>query len=190
MRKPIEDLPGEEWRDAPGYEGIYHISNKGRIKSFVRGGGPALMKPAIVGPRRGYWAVRLTKDGKAKGQYIHRLVLMAFDPRENCAELEVNHKNFDTHDASLENLEWCTPKENTHHFNSSGRPRAKNTCMGVSHHFSKLTDADVLQIRELYAANKHHRHIQRDIAKQYGLNKGTVRSILIGQTWKHLLPAR
>lgn len=130
MRKPIEDLPGEEWRDAPGTGGLYQVSNMGRVKSFKRRE-PALLKPTTNGAN--YWQVGFIVDGKRKSYLVHRLVMLTFSPIDNPEEWEVNHLDFDTANCARSNLEWATPKHNTYHFNSSGRPRDGSKTLGVNH---------------------------------------------------------
>ena len=111
----------EEWKDIEGYEGIYQVSNKGRVKSLERivqsesHGKPCLrhLQESILQPcmNKGYGYVRLWNDGKRKQQQIHRLVYEAFVGRIPNNK-EIDHINTIRNDNSLENLRCVTHKEN------------------------------------------------------------------------------
>ena len=91
--------------------GLYEVSNKeGRIRSLnYRGlGRTEVLKPRKV---RGYYMVTLTKDGKTQCFYVHRLVATMFIPNPENKPF-VNHKDENKLNNSVENLEWCTNKEN------------------------------------------------------------------------------
>lgn len=184
MTKPIEDLPGEEWLEVADSEGKYFISNMGRIKSFKRRA-PAIIKPMPNGFN--YWQVGLRIGGKRRNFLVHRLVMLTFSPIENPDEWEVNHRDFDTANCAQSNLEWATPLHNTQHFHRSGRPRDLSKTTGARSHKAKLTDADVLKIREM--CTQPRRGLMRFIAKQFGVSSGAIEAINHGRTWKHLLPS-
>lgn len=95
----------EIWKDIPGYEGLYQVSNLGSVYSARR------KKRLSASTKNTYIIVCLSKDGKQKPFYIHRLVAEAFIPNpEN--KPQVNHISCDTHDNRAENLEWVTRDEN------------------------------------------------------------------------------
>lgn len=113
----------EEWRDIKGYEGIYQVSNEGRIKSlerYVNGNGrnqcQKLIKEKILNGTvcpYGYLAVTLHDENGQKQYKIHRLVAETFIPNpEN--KPQIDHINTITNDNRVSNLRWCTPTENTH----------------------------------------------------------------------------
>lgn len=110
----------EIWKDIPGYEGLYQISNKQMVKSLSRkefGGRNRIRGERILKPRTdrgGYLHVALSKNGETKNLSIHRLVAIAFIPNPD-NKLCVNHIDGVKKNNSIDNLEWCTHSENTKH---------------------------------------------------------------------------
>ena len=98
----------EVWCDIEGYEGMYQVSNKGRIKSIVYGK-EKIRK--LVRDKKGYLTVCLFKNGENKGYKVHRLVCQTFLPNPNNLP-EVNHRDEDKTNNSVQNLEWCNRKYN------------------------------------------------------------------------------
>lgn len=101
----------EKWRDIKGYEGIYQISNKGRVKRLERIAkttGNHIIKEHIIKPQTitgGHLGFTACKDGAQKLMQIHRAVAMAFIPNPNGYAL-VHHKDHDPKNNRAENLEW------------------------------------------------------------------------------------
>ena len=110
-----DELTTEEWRDIPGFEGIYQASNLGRIRSVDRidSGGRSLKGKVrkLKTDRRGYQQVHLSKDGEGKRFLVHRLVYTAFNG-EIPEGMEVNHINEVKSDNQIENLNLMTHVEN------------------------------------------------------------------------------
>lgn len=107
------DIICEIWRDVPGWEGVYQISNMGRMKSFkVDPSGKVMSLRNKTGD---YIRVVLQKHGrKPKTVLVHRLVAKVFIP--NPLNLPVvNHKDCDKQNNSVSNLEWCTNSYNVRH---------------------------------------------------------------------------
>ena len=116
----------EIWKDIKGYEGLYQVSNLGKVKALARERNNQYSNKEIILKQsedgKGYLQVILNKNGKRKGFKVHKLVTNAFLDKkcfkcmsnENILEidfnkLEVNHKNeFEKNNNSVYNLEWCT----------------------------------------------------------------------------------
>ena len=98
----------EEWRPIVGFEGLYEVSNTGQVRN-CRG---KLLRPGLN--HNGYLKCVLCKKGKTKTIYIHRLVAQAFllNP-DNLPQ--VNHKDEDKTNNSVDNLEWCGAKYNVNY---------------------------------------------------------------------------
>lgn len=102
----------ELWRDIKGFEGLYEVSNLGRVRSLKDNNGQARILVLKVQKHRcGYQLVFLRKDGKLKGFVVHRLVAEAFIPNPDGLP-EVNHIDEDKTNNRVDNLEWCTRKYN------------------------------------------------------------------------------
>lgn len=104
-------MTDEIWKSVKGYEGIYEVSNMGRIMSLNWRGSkyPKLMTPII--DRKGYYNIVLSKNGKTQRCLFHRIVAEAFiEDIEGC--YEINHKDEDKGNNKVSNLEWCTRKYN------------------------------------------------------------------------------
>ena len=129
----------EIWKDILGYEGLYQVSNFGRVKSLDRwikdkNGMYKLLKGKflkVIKPQ-GYIVVRLFKDGKSKNYQIHRLVAQAFleIPKElrhleGTRYLQVNHKDEDKNNNNVDNLEWCDGKYNCNYGNRNKKVAEK-----------------------------------------------------------------
>lgn len=98
----------EKWKDIEGYEGLYQISNLGRVKSLGNGKSNNSKEKILKcgKSKQGYIFVSLSKKGKKKNYLIHRLVAQAFiDNPDNLPE--VNHINEDKTNNCVDNLEYC-----------------------------------------------------------------------------------
>ena len=98
----------ETWKAIADYEGIYEVSDLGRVKSLCYGRERILK---LADDRRGYFSVQLCKDGKRKTMLVHRLVAEAFIQNPNNLET-VNHKDEDKTNNVASNLEWMTRADN------------------------------------------------------------------------------
>lgn len=111
----------EIWEDIKGYEGYYQVSNLGNVKSLSRitkgkKYGVHKLKDKILKPIKcgNYYFITLWKSRKYKQIYIHRLVATTFIPNPDSLP-EVNHKDGNTENNNINNLEWCTRAYNIKH---------------------------------------------------------------------------
>lgn len=95
----------EKWKDVKNYEGIYQVSNLGNIKTIRKN---KIMK---LNKRNGYYQICLRKNENRESKQVHRLVAEAFIDNPLNKKV-VNHKDFNPLNNNVNNLEWCTQKEN------------------------------------------------------------------------------
>ena len=102
----------EYWKPVVGYEGLYEVSNFGRVRSLnYRNKG--VRKVLSCHARLGYYIkVSLVKGGVSKYYRVHRLVAQAFLPEPLEGQRQVEHINTNKRDNRVENLPWCSPKGN------------------------------------------------------------------------------
>ena len=104
----------EIWRDIKDYEGLYKVSNQGRVKSLKKKFGKqeteTIMKPVMQWT--GYMRIGLIKDKKLKTHMVHRLVAQAFIPNPENKPI-INHIDGNKANNDVDNLEWATFKENS-----------------------------------------------------------------------------
>ena len=110
----------EIWKDIKGYEGLYQVSNEGRIFSVINS---IFLKPI---ENNGYYTVSLYKNKKPSINNIHRLVAEAFIPNPNNLPC-VNHKNEIKTDNKVNNLEWCTYQYNNTYNNKAKKIAIKES---------------------------------------------------------------
>jgi len=106
----------ENWKDIEGYDGVYQVSNLGKVRS-VRGDKVRMIRGTL--DRGGYRFVFIKHKGLSKNHKVHRLVASAFIPN-NLNKPQVNHIDSDRSNNDINNLEWCTAKENMRHASRKG----------------------------------------------------------------------
>ncbi len=121
------------WKDVKNYEGLYQVSDDGRVKSLareVKGAYNSIhklkekeLKPWVAS---GYLRATLRKDGIETFASVHRLVAQAFIPNSNSYDV-VNHKDGNKMNNNVSNLEWCTASDNMYHAFKTGlnQPHSK-----------------------------------------------------------------
>jgi hypothetical protein len=179
---PHEVIKMETWKDVPGYEGFYQVSDEGRVRSMVRMTPEAIARGvrkekqilAFGHNKQGRRQVVLSKLGMLKRVQVHTLVLLAFvGPCP--AGLECLHGDNDYTNNRPGNLKWGTHTENMR-----DKQRHGTQSRGEAHAASKLTEDDVRAIR----ADKR---TGRAIAADFGINQVTVVFIKNRKTWKHVV---
>lgn len=181
MNKVIE----EEWRDVYGYEGIYEVSNLGRIKSLsrkrVNGSGYYIQKEKILKQAMtstGYKMIGFSVNKARKYFKVHRLVAMAFLGLPPKNRTIINHKDGNPLNNNVNNLEWCSMKYNNLHARVTGLRRL----FKISR--KELREKIIIE-RKTYGEIAKEYHVTSIMifnrAKKYGLSIG------IGKTEKYYL---
>lgn len=161
------------------------MSDDGKMyKERIENGKVFLEEDRLIKIPKGYINVSLVReDPKENNRFmgIHRIIMQCFSPvsEEEYKVLQVNHIDGVKTNNKLENLEWCTSKENMAHAWKNGLyPHQK----GETNPFHKLTDKDVDEIIDLLLAGEKG---VSEIAQMYGVHKCTVSSIKHHRNWKH-----
>lgn len=174
------DATPEEWREIPGFDGYYEVSNLGQVRSWRNGKWGRASEPALMNPspmNTGYLRVTLRHDGKDHYRLVHHLVLEAFHgPQpEGCqgAHLDGNREN-----AKASNLVWASPRENSTHKLAHGTYPG----MTPSGPDRRLTREEVIEIKVALASGEK----QRMLAERYGVHVRTIARIAQGATWRNV----
>lgn len=132
----------------------------------------------------GYHQLSLTTKGKRQRIYVHRIVALTFLHKPHGKDY-VNHKNSNRIDNRVENLEWCTPKENVHHAIRNGRMNkpGQHRLRGEAHGMSKLKEKDVKEIRQLFNDGIPRKEIYQ---KFRNVSKDMIGRIINNKNWKHI----
>lgn len=171
----------EVWKDIIGYEGLYQVSNFGRVKSLQRKASgrknivnERMLKPQFNGE---YYHFGISKNGIQKIVLIHRIVASHFIPNpEN--KPEVNHLNGDKSCNEDWNLAWATEKENCKH---AREVLNKKPGTGIWNQ-RKLTEAMVVDILAMYNTGSS----QVEIAKNYNITKRNINDVIKRRIWKQV----
>lgn len=175
----------ERWKPVVGYEGLYEVSDHGRVRGISRAiswqGTTRRIPGRFMCPDSDHYYLRVTlsRHGKGRRFLVHCLVLEAFigprpDGMQTCHYPDANPAN-----CHLDNLRWASPKEN-------GEDKVKHgntvSFKGSSNPNAALVEADV---RRLW--NLHRRGFsQRKIAAAIGTSQRTVWDIIHGRKWTHV----
>lgn len=177
----------ETWKDIKGYEGLYQVSNMGRVKSLERtitrkNGRKFSVKERILKLRsdgRGYLQVVLCNgSGKIKNFKVHRLVCEAFHENPNNKPC-VNHIDENKTNNAVSNLEWCTVAENNNHGTHNAR-MAKTKSKPVGQY---TREGELIKVWQ----------IVREVERQLGFAHGNISKVAQGKNktaygyvWKYI----
>lgn len=174
----------EVWKDIAGYEGLYKVSNFGKVMRLANPEiyhSPKVSKlMSLCQDKDGYYIVGLTDRTKVrKTKRVHRLVALAFIPNPHNLK-EINHINEIKTDNRVDNLEWCNTQYNLTYGHRLEYVRGENSPN------AKLTEADVREIRRTYKKGDLQ-YGQSALGKKYGVSHISIACIVKGRTWKHLI---
>lgn len=180
----------EIWKDVKEYEGIYQVSNLGRVKALERtwysgrNGCTKKTKPEHIMKYRlakntGYCLLKLVKNGVEKHVFVHRLVAETFISNPNNLP-EVNHIDGNKENNCVDNLEWCTEKENISH-------AIKNKLRiidGCNNWQAKMSPEDVIFIRANYKP-RDKKFGRKALAKRFKCSVSIISNIIAKKTYKN-----
>lgn len=173
----------EEWRPVVGYEGLYEVSDHGRVRALERRIKTQRSSQYIRGRvlrfgyhNAGYPLVTLCRDNHRRTAAVHAVVMLAFrGPRP--PDHVVRHLNGNPQDNRLQNLAYGSWLEN-----EADKARHGRALVGERHHQARLTENDVRAIRAAHEAGIPHRFIAAD----YGTSRGHISSIVCRRAWAHV----
>jgi len=169
----------EHWLPIPGWEGLYEVSDAGKIRSvdrivanganttrFIRG------RILALTCRDGYMTATLKRQKRQQRIYVNRVMLLAFKPRADSSELLACHDNGNRADNRLANLRW-----DDHSGNAADTALHGTRLVGERHPNAKLNLAAVREIRQSSASAKN-------LADQFGVSASIIQHARSGRTWK------
>ena len=172
-------MENEIWKQIPGFS-RYEASNLGNIRThdWKGSGRTVVLKPAKN--KKGYLATILIDDeGNKKNITVHRMVAFAFLGLPYDMSLTVNHKNHIKDDNRPENLEYMTALDNARDAWDNGLQKWH----GENNGFSKLTEKQVLEIREKFIP---FIYTKQQLAEEYGVKIGTIKDVILRRSWTHI----
>lgn len=179
----------ERWLPVVGWEGLYEVSDRGRVKSLARDLGDKLGRPHPVIERVlrptlaviGYPVVSLHASGRSRWTItVHRLVATAFIENPNNHPF-VNHKNSERTDNSVSNLEWCTHAENVAHAHDLGRLTGRPK--GYVSDKRKFSDEQIREVRRLSKQGM----AAKAIARSMSVGATAINNIIARRTYSDVL---
>lgn len=141
----------EEWKDVEGYEGLYKVSNTGKVFDY------RLNRESKTNFTSGYKYVYIKKSGSLKGIAVHRLVAKTFIPNPDKLPI-VNHKDLDKTNNYASNLEWITYKGNSMHYQEEKRKG------------NKAKDAYYFGHIKVYSRSEEEQKIIKEFANKKGFS--------------------
>jgi hypothetical protein len=172
----------EIWKPVPGFS-RYEVSSLGQIRSMSYQNMKIIKELKPAPDNYGYLKTMLKRDdGKYCTIAIHRIIAITFLGEKPSPLHQVNHKNGDKSNNSIDNLEYCTKIENIRHAWANGLCGSRS---GSNNSQSILTESQVLEIRA--HAKKHgHRYGNKELAQKYGVSRDLIQRIVNRRMWKHI----
>lgn len=172
-----------DWKSVKDYEGVYEVNKKGIVRRLDRtitnkNGIAILLKGCLNISQSlslGYPRVSLL----GRSEKVHRIVATAFLDNSNNFN-QVNHIDGNKLNNNVENLEWCTGKQNVAHAYENG---LRSPTKGIIHGMSKLSEKEVLNIRQLALEGRLKNY---EIADMFNINTSTITKIVKRRTWNHI----
>ncbi|MEA1064721.1 NUMOD4 domain-containing protein [Erwinia sp. HR93] len=170
----------ERWRPVVNFEGLYEVSNFGRVRSVSRwvdfGKGRRLSEGRLltISIKGAYKNVCLCNNGVELTKTIHRLVAEAFVAGTGKVVRHLDGNSLNNH---ADNLAWGSYQDN-----ENDKARHGRTLKGEKHHNAKLTREDVINIRQMHARGM----TQLAIAAALCIGRGAVGCVVRGETWEHI----
>lgn len=160
----------EIWKTIQDYGGLYQVSNTGKVRDLKN------HIKSVYKNNKGYVCLSLYYNGKTYHPTIHRLVAKAFIPNPNNYE-QVNHKDCNKENNSVENLEWCNQR-----YNYNEGMRTFQYSKNEEHYFAKLKNSDIPIIYELYKLG----FTRATVAKIFSINPSSLEAIEKGISYREL----
>lgn len=159
--------------DIKGYEGLYQISNHGRVYGIKHG---YILRPDKK-DKYGHQRVKLSKNGIITRIMVHRLVLIHFD-REPLENEQCRHLDGNTNNNHINNLKWGTVLENQRDRLLHGTHN-----IGIQNAAAKLSEE---QVKEIISKHKTGNYFLRELAEEYKVSSRTISLIVRRESWKHI----
>lgn len=165
----------EIWKDVKGFEGKYEVSSLGKIRNKNNS---KILKEQ---DHNGYKRVYLNDGSKQRKKRVHRIVAEAFlEPSKNPKRTMINHKDSDRKNNSVNNLEWCSHRENILHATQKGNIKCNRD---YTKSVDRDIEVDVKVIRYMYETT---RITQEELASLFNMSTATVFSIINLKTHKKI----
>ena len=170
----------EVWKPIRGFEGLYEISNLGRVKSlnYRNLGFPRVL--VAKENNKGYLWVELWKDGKGHCLQIHRLVGIHFIPNDSRNRTIINHIDEDPKNNVVTNLEWCTAKENSEAYYLNHPQKLTRTNHKSSERYVNRTAEQVVQLTKDDSVIETHENIG-SVIRKFKYNYTSIYECCIGK---------
>ena len=164
----------EEWKVIELNGMTYRVSNYGEVQ-----GSRGKLTPRL--DKDGYLVITVGNAKGGKTAKVHRLVAQLFIPNPNNLP-EVNHKDRNRANPTMDNLEWTTHKENVSH--SAKRGAYAEIQLGSVNNRARLSEDDVIDIRRLFDNGIMS---QKELSVAYNVGWSTIHNIVFRLTWTHII---